>query len=165
MPSVCTHKGNDHLLRHARSEHLLWQDAIGQYDTIMQGNPDHQTGFNLVLCYYALEDGVSVKKAFQRLAAIPVQASAVCLPQVVLLIHVFPVSRVMIWAVSMFLGTPADLLVSSAFIVRGASTNSNCIVARPMELWYAGGVFTTTTTMGVTRGRRLQRKCKQYHNT
>ncbi|CAN0564249.1 unnamed protein product, partial [Ectocarpus sp. 12 AP-2014] len=33
-----------------------FQDAIGQYDTIMQGNPDHQTGFNLVLCYYALED-------------------------------------------------------------------------------------------------------------
>lgn len=49
------------------------QDAIGQYDTIMQGNPDHQTGFNLVLCYYALEDGLSMKKAFQRLAAIPVQ--------------------------------------------------------------------------------------------
>lgn len=40
----------------------------------MQGNPDHQTGFNLVLCYYALEDGLSMKKAFQRLAAIPVQA-------------------------------------------------------------------------------------------
>ncbi|CAM9656365.1 unnamed protein product [Laminaria digitata] len=50
-----------------------FQDAIGQYDAIMQGNPDHQTGFNLVLCYYALEDGLSMKKAFQRLAAIPVQ--------------------------------------------------------------------------------------------
>ncbi|CAM9116263.1 unnamed protein product [Hapterophycus canaliculatus] len=53
-----------------------FQDAIGQYDTIMQGNPDHQTGFNLVLCYYALEDGLSMKKAFQRLAAIPVQGLA-----------------------------------------------------------------------------------------
>lgn len=42
----------------------------------MQGNPDHQTGFNLVLCYYALEDGLSMRKAFQRLAAIPIQASA-----------------------------------------------------------------------------------------
>ncbi|CAM9126724.1 unnamed protein product [Ectocarpus fasciculatus] len=52
-----------------------FQDAIGQYDTIMQGNPDHQTGFNLVLCYYALEDGLSMKKAFQRLAAIPVQGT------------------------------------------------------------------------------------------
>lgn len=52
--------------------HLV-QDAIGQYDTIMQCNPDHQTGFNLVLCYYALEDGLSMKKAFQRLTAIPVQ--------------------------------------------------------------------------------------------
>lgn len=41
----------------------------------MQGNPDHQTGFNLVLCYYALEDGLSMKKAFQRLAAIPVQVA------------------------------------------------------------------------------------------
>lgn len=41
----------------------------------MQGNPDHQTGFNLVLCYYALEDGLSMKKAFQRLAAIPVQVT------------------------------------------------------------------------------------------
>lgn len=55
----------------------LQQDAIGQYDTIMQGNPDHQTGFNLVLCYYALEDGPSMKKAFQRLAAIPVQVIVV----------------------------------------------------------------------------------------
>lgn len=45
----------------------------------MQGNPDHQTGFNLVLCYYALEDGLSMKKAFQRLAAIPVQVIAVSL--------------------------------------------------------------------------------------
>ncbi|CAM9133796.1 unnamed protein product [Discosporangium mesarthrocarpum] len=50
-----------------------FQDAIGQYDTIMQGSPDHQTGFNLVLCYYALEDGPSMKKAFQRLVAIPPQ--------------------------------------------------------------------------------------------
>lgn len=41
----------------------------------MQGNPDHQTGFNLVLCYYALEDGPSMKKAFQRLAAVPVQVN------------------------------------------------------------------------------------------
>ncbi|CAM9141027.1 unnamed protein product, partial [Sphacelaria rigidula] len=53
-----------------------FQDAIGQYDLIMQGNPDHQTGFNLVLCYYALEDGLSMRKAFQRLAAIPIQARA-----------------------------------------------------------------------------------------
>lgn len=51
----------------------LTQDAIGQYDTIMQGSPDHQTGFNLVLCHFALEDGPAMKKAFQRLAAIPAQ--------------------------------------------------------------------------------------------
>ncbi|CAM9106211.1 unnamed protein product, partial [Choristocarpus tenellus] len=50
-----------------------FQDAIGQYDAIMQGSPDHQTGFNLVLCYYALEDGTSMKKAFQRLVTIPFQ--------------------------------------------------------------------------------------------
>lgn len=56
-----------------RCFNICQQDAIGQYDTIMQGNPDHQTGFNLVLCHYALEDGLSMKKAFQRLAAIPVQ--------------------------------------------------------------------------------------------
>lgn len=62
-------------IRYFQCQHR--QDAIGQYDLIMQGNPDHQTGFNLVLCYYALEDGLSMRKAFQRLAAIPIQARAV----------------------------------------------------------------------------------------
>lgn len=49
-----------------------YQDAIGSYEAVMGGCPDFQTGFNLLLCYYALEDVTQMKKAFQRLVAIPV---------------------------------------------------------------------------------------------
>jgi hypothetical protein len=50
-----------------------YHDAIGAYETVMQGSADALTGFNLVLCYYALEDTAQMKKAFVRLVAIPIQ--------------------------------------------------------------------------------------------
>jgi intraflagellar transport protein 88 len=50
-----------------------YHDAIGAYETVMQGSADALTGFNLALCYYALEDTAQMKKAFVRLVAIPIQ--------------------------------------------------------------------------------------------
>jgi len=45
-----------------------YQDAIGSYETIMEGgNPDIQTGFNLLLCYYALGDRDKLKRHFTKL--------------------------------------------------------------------------------------------------
>eukprot|EP00667_Euglena_gracilis_P001691 EG_transcript_1689 len=48
-----------------------YQDAIGSYETIMEGgNPDIQTGFNLLLCYYALGDRDKLKRHFTKLLSI-----------------------------------------------------------------------------------------------
>lgn len=35
-----------------------FQDAIASFEQIMDGSPDLQTGFNLVLCYYAAGEKV-----------------------------------------------------------------------------------------------------------
>lgn len=50
-----------------------FQDAIQSYETIMGGSPDFQTGFNLILCYYALGDADKMKRWFQKLLQIPIQ--------------------------------------------------------------------------------------------
>eukprot|EP00003_Mantamonas_plastica_P013178 TRINITY_DN2314_c0_g2_i7.p1 TRINITY_DN2314_c0_g2~~TRINITY_DN2314_c0_g2_i7.p1 ORF type:complete len:617 (+),score=258.94 TRINITY_DN2314_c0_g2_i7:426-2276(+) len=44
-----------------------FQDAILQYEGIMDGNPDVRTGFNLIICYYALGDAQKMSFAFERL--------------------------------------------------------------------------------------------------
>ena len=72
-----------------------YQDAIGAYETVMQGSPDAGTGFNLVLCYYATQDTAQMKKAFTRLVAIPINVSAAASAlyvQHVILLLVQPVS-------------------------------------------------------------------------
>jgi len=48
-----------------------FQEAIQSYEAIMDGNPDFQTGFNLVVCYYALGDAERMKKGFSKLLSIP----------------------------------------------------------------------------------------------
>lgn len=48
-----------------------FQDAIGSYEAIMEGNPGFQTGFNLVVCYYARGDADKMKKGFTQLLSIP----------------------------------------------------------------------------------------------
>lgn len=48
-----------------------FQDAIQSYEAIMDGNPDFQTGFNLLVCYYALGDEEKMRKGFARLLSIP----------------------------------------------------------------------------------------------
>jgi len=48
------------------------QDAIPSYETIMGGNPDFQTGFNLILCYVALGDAEKMKRGFTKLLSVPI---------------------------------------------------------------------------------------------
>ena len=47
-----------------------FQDAIASYEQIMEGAADLQTGFNLLLCYYALGDKARMKQGFARLLAV-----------------------------------------------------------------------------------------------
>ncbi|TPX74671.1 hypothetical protein CcCBS67573_g04058 [Chytriomyces confervae] len=47
-----------------------FQDAITSFESIMEINPDHHTGFNLILCYFALGDRERMKKGLQKLVAI-----------------------------------------------------------------------------------------------
>jgi len=47
-----------------------FQDALASYEQIMEGAPDLQTGFNLVLCYYALGDKERMRKGFSRLLSV-----------------------------------------------------------------------------------------------
>merc|ERR1719230_1630791 len=47
-----------------------FQDAIASYEQIMEGSADLQTGFNLLLCYYALGDKERMKKGFTRLLSV-----------------------------------------------------------------------------------------------
>ncbi|GMH74663.1 hypothetical protein TL16_g06523, partial [Triparma laevis f. inornata] len=49
-----------------------FQDAIQSFETIMNASPDFQTGFNLVLCYYALGDAEKMKRGFNKMLAIPI---------------------------------------------------------------------------------------------
>jgi len=47
-----------------------FQDALASYEQIMESSPDLQTGFNLVLCYYALGDKERMRKGFSRLLSV-----------------------------------------------------------------------------------------------
>jgi intraflagellar transport protein 88 len=47
-----------------------FQDAITSFESIMEINPDYHTGFNLVLCYFALGDRERMKKGLQKLVSI-----------------------------------------------------------------------------------------------
>ncbi|KAI9338744.1 hypothetical protein BDR26DRAFT_862707 [Obelidium mucronatum] len=47
-----------------------FQDAITSFESIMEMSPDHQTGFNLILCYFALGDRERMKKGLQKLVSI-----------------------------------------------------------------------------------------------
>ncbi|KAI8622191.1 hypothetical protein BC830DRAFT_1160095 [Chytriomyces sp. MP71] len=47
-----------------------FQDAITSFESVMELSPDHHTGFNLILCYFALGDRERMKKGLQKLVAI-----------------------------------------------------------------------------------------------
>ena len=65
----------------------MFSDAINSFEAIMEGLPDYRTGFNLVVCYFALGDSERMKKGFMR-----VRTSLVCLSVccVVFCFFVFP---------------------------------------------------------------------------
>ncbi|KAG7265292.1 hypothetical protein CRUP_032445 [Coryphaenoides rupestris] len=48
-----------------------YSDAVTSFEHIMSESPNVRTGFNLILCYYATGDRERMKKAFQKLIAVP----------------------------------------------------------------------------------------------
>jgi len=47
-----------------------FQDALSSYEQIMESAPDVHTGFNLVLCYYALGDRERQRRGFTKLLSV-----------------------------------------------------------------------------------------------
>ena len=48
-----------------------YQDAIMSYEAIMEGRPEIQAGFNLLVCYFATGDKEKMKRGFAKLLSIP----------------------------------------------------------------------------------------------
>ncbi|XP_009076256.1 PREDICTED: intraflagellar transport protein 88 homolog isoform X3 [Acanthisitta chloris] len=48
-------------------------DAISSFEEIMSISPNLKAGFNLILCYFAIGNGEQMKKAFQKLLAVPLE--------------------------------------------------------------------------------------------
>lgn len=48
-----------------------YTDAITSFEHIMCESPNIKTGFNLILCYFAIGDRERMKKAFQKLISVP----------------------------------------------------------------------------------------------
>ncbi|KAM4700279.1 intraflagellar transport protein 88 homolog isoform 2-T2 [Discoglossus pictus] len=48
-----------------------YADAINSFEHIMSESPNLKSGFNLILCYFAIGDRDKMKKAFQKLIAVP----------------------------------------------------------------------------------------------
>lgn len=48
-------------------------DAISSFDYIMSMSPNLKAGFNLILCYFAIGNREQMKKAFQKLIAVPLE--------------------------------------------------------------------------------------------
>ncbi|XP_058247376.1 intraflagellar transport protein 88 homolog isoform X3 [Hemibagrus wyckioides] len=48
-----------------------YSDAITSFEHIMSESPNIKTGFNLILCYYAIGDRKMMKKSFQKLICVP----------------------------------------------------------------------------------------------
>uniref|UniRef100_A0A8D0EM73 Intraflagellar transport protein 88 homolog n=1 Tax=Strix occidentalis caurina TaxID=311401 RepID=A0A8D0EM73_STROC len=48
-------------------------DAISSFEHIMSTSPNLKAGFNLILCYFAIGNGEQMKKAFQKLIAVPLE--------------------------------------------------------------------------------------------
>ncbi|XP_063069811.1 intraflagellar transport protein 88 homolog isoform X2 [Engraulis encrasicolus] len=48
-----------------------YSDAITSFEHIMSESPNVKSGFNLILCYFAIGDRERMKKAFQKLITVP----------------------------------------------------------------------------------------------
>lgn len=49
-----------------------FQDAAENFESVMQSSPDTQTGFNLMLCYFARGDRDKMKRHFVKMMTIPI---------------------------------------------------------------------------------------------
>ena len=47
-----------------------YNDAITSFEHIMSQSPNMKTGFNLILCYFALGDRTKMRSAFQKLLTV-----------------------------------------------------------------------------------------------
>lgn len=50
-----------------------YSDAINSFEHIMSMAPNLKAGFNLILSYFAVGDREKMKKAFQKLIAVPLE--------------------------------------------------------------------------------------------
>ncbi|XP_074841372.1 intraflagellar transport protein 88 homolog isoform X1 [Carettochelys insculpta] len=50
-----------------------YTDGISSFEHIMNTSPNLKAGFNLILCYFATGDREQMKKAFQKLIAVPLE--------------------------------------------------------------------------------------------
>ncbi|XP_043360210.1 intraflagellar transport protein 88 homolog isoform X3 [Dermochelys coriacea] len=50
-----------------------YTDGISSFEHIMSTSPNLKAGFNLILCYFAIGDREQMKKAFQKLIAVPLE--------------------------------------------------------------------------------------------
>ncbi|RHY33933.1 hypothetical protein DYB32_001280 [Aphanomyces invadans] len=50
-----------------------YQDAATTFEDIMEGNPDFQSGFNLIICYYAIGEHEKMRRGFTNLIGIPME--------------------------------------------------------------------------------------------
>lgn len=48
-----------------------YQDAAATFEDIMEGNADFQSGFNLIICYYAIGEHEKMRRGFTNLIGIP----------------------------------------------------------------------------------------------
>ncbi|KAH9111406.1 hypothetical protein LEN26_013485 [Aphanomyces euteiches] len=50
-----------------------YQDAATTFEDIMEGMPDFQSGFNLIICYYAIGEHEKMRRGFTNLIGIPME--------------------------------------------------------------------------------------------
>ncbi|RLN10489.1 hypothetical protein BBO99_00003667 [Phytophthora kernoviae] len=50
-----------------------YQDASTTFEDIMEGNADFQSGFNLIICYYAIGEHEKMRRGFTNLITIPME--------------------------------------------------------------------------------------------
>lgn len=50
-----------------------YQDAAATFEDVMEGNADFQSGFNLIICYYAIGEHEKMRRGFTSLIGIPME--------------------------------------------------------------------------------------------
>ncbi|OWZ15232.1 Intraflagellar Transport Protein 88 [Phytophthora megakarya] len=51
-----------------------YQDAAATFEDVMEGNADFQSGFNLIICYYAIGEHEKMRRGFTNLITIPMES-------------------------------------------------------------------------------------------